>query len=91
MAVFYKYEYTNKTKNIHPWTSGKIFLGPHLSSPQVLPKNTSAPKNYINWSHHNFPCGKICRLVIARKPALAKGSQITRAASRVGNQVLLIF
>ena len=20
MAVFYKYEYTNKTKNIHPWS-----------------------------------------------------------------------
>ena len=26
MAVFYKYEYTNKTKNIHPW-----LLVSHLS------------------------------------------------------------
>ena len=52
MAFFYKYEYTNKSKNIHPWVSMKkktltsiqnpfyryltIGFGPHTSSLRTL-------------------------------------------------------
>ena len=41
MAVFYKYQYTNKRKNIHPWPASQA----RMDSRTGLPKNHQDPTN----------------------------------------------